>query len=76
MSTNIADFLVIGSGIIGISIASELKSRNPDSNICILEKEHQCGIHASGRNSGALHAGFYYSTDSLRPVSQKKGTND
>ena len=77
MSTNIADFLVIGSGIIGISIARELKSRNPDSNICILEKEHQCGIHASGRNSGVLHAGFYYSTDSLiRPVSQKKGTND
>ena len=73
MSTNIADFLVIGSGIIGISIASEVKSRNPDSNICILEKEHQCGIHASGRNSGVLHAGFYYSTDSLKARFTKEG---
>ncbi len=73
MSTNIADFLVIGSGIIGISIASELKSRNPDSNICILEKEHQCGIHASGRNSGVLHAGFYYSADSLKARFTKEG---
>jgi L-2-hydroxyglutarate oxidase LhgO len=73
MSTNIADFLVIGSGIIGISIARELKSRNPDSNICILEKEHQCGIHASGRNSGVLHAGFYYSTDSLKARFTKEG---
>ena len=26
----------------------------------ILEKESACGLHASGRNSGVLHAGFYY----------------
>jgi L-2-hydroxyglutarate oxidase LhgO len=57
MPTNIVDFLIIGGGIIGVSIARELKSRNPDSIICILEKEHQCGLHASGRNSGRLHAG-------------------
>ncbi len=73
MSTNTADFLVIGGGIIGISIARELKSRNPDSSICILEKEHQCGIHASGRNSGVLHAGFYYTADSLKARFTKEG---
>ena len=73
MPTNTTDFLVIGSGIIGISIARELKSRNPDSNICILEKEHQCGIHASGRNSGVLHAGFYYTADSLKARFTKEG---
>ena len=71
------DFLVIGGGIIGISIASELKSRNPGSSIYTLEKGHQCGIHSSGRNSGALHAGLYYTADRLlRPVSQKKETDD
>jgi len=73
MSTKIVDFLVIGGGIIGISIARELKSRNPDSNICILEKEHQCGMHASGRNSGVLHAGFYYTADSLKARFTKEG---
>ena len=73
MSTKTVDFLVIGGGIIGISIARELKSRNPDSSICILEKEHQCGIHASGRNSGVLHAGFYYTADSLKARFTKEG---
>jgi (S)-2-hydroxyglutarate dehydrogenase len=73
MPTNIVDFLVIGGGIIGISIARELKSRNPDSIICILEKEHQCGLHASGRNSGVLHAGFYYTIDSLKARFTKEG---
>ena len=73
MSTKTVDFLVIGGGIIGISIARELKSRNPDSSICILEKEYQCGMHASGRNSGVLHAGFYYTADSLKARFTKEG---
>ena len=61
-----SDFLVIGGGIIGISIARELKKRYPESSIIILEKEDKCGLHASGRNSGVLHAGFYYTADSLK----------
>ena len=60
------DFLLIGGGIIGISIARELKSRYPDSSICVLEKENKCGLHASSRNSGVLHAGFYYTADSFK----------
>jgi L-2-hydroxyglutarate oxidase LhgO len=31
------------------------------------------GIHASGRNSGVLHAGFYYSPDSLKAKFCKQG---
>ena len=73
MPTNIFDFLVIGGGVIGISIARELKSRNPNSGVCILEKEHQCGLHASSRNSGVLHAGFYYTADSLKARFTKEG---
>ena len=67
------DFLLIGGGIIGISIARELKSRYPDSSICILEKEPQCGLHASGRNSGVLHAGFYYTADSFKARFTREG---
>ena len=60
------DFLVIGGGIIGISIARELRRRHPDLAVTVLEKEPACGQHASGRNSGVLHAGFYYTADSLK----------
>ena len=67
------DFLLIGGGIIGISIARELKSRYPDSSVCILEKEKECGLHASGRNSGVLHAGFYYTSDSFKARFTREG---
>ncbi len=60
------DFLVIGGGIIGLSIARELKSKFPDSKITVIEKEPSIGMHASGRNSGVLHAGFYYTADTLK----------
>ena len=70
---NTTDFLLIGGGIIGISIARELKSRYPDSSVCILEKENKCGLHASGRNSGVLHAGFYYTADSFKARFTREG---
>lgn len=60
------DFLVIGGGIIGLNIARALRRRFADSTVHLLEKETDCGQHASGRNSGVLHAGFYYSPDSLK----------
>lgn len=61
-----ADFIIIGAGIVGLCIARELKKRYPDAAIAVLEKENTVGEHASGRNSGVLHAGFYYSKDSLK----------
>jgi L-2-hydroxyglutarate oxidase LhgO len=60
------DFLVIGGGVIGLSIARELRKRRSDARVLLIEKEPSCGAHASGRNSGVLHAGFYYSPDSLK----------
>ncbi len=61
-----ADFLIIGGGVIGLNIARALKKLYADASVHLLEKEHECGLHASGRNSGVLHAGFYYSPDSLK----------
>ncbi len=61
-----SDFLVIGGGIIGLSLASNLKRRYPDCSVTLIEKEKTCGRHASGRNSGVLHAGFYYGPDSWK----------
>ena len=67
------DFLVIGGGIIGVSIARELRRRHPDAAVALLEKEPACGRHASGRNSGVLHAGFYYTADSLKARFTREG---
>lgn len=61
-----ADFLVIGGGIVGLNIACELKRRYADCSVLVLEKEPELAVHASGLNSGVLHAGFYYSADSLK----------
>lgn len=67
------DFLVIGGGVIGLSLARELKKRRSNARILLIEKESSCGAHASGRNSGVLHAGFYYSPDSLKAKFTKLG---
>lgn len=60
------DFLVIGGGIVGLSIGRELLKKNRNSKVLVVEKELEIAAHASGRNSGVLHAGFYYSPDSLK----------
>ncbi|HEY83038.1 MAG TPA: L-2-hydroxyglutarate oxidase [Dehalococcoidia bacterium] len=57
--------LIVGAGIIGLAIAREL-TRRGIRDILILEKEPSLGWHASGRNSGVLHAGMYYTPDSLK----------
>lgn len=67
------DFLIVGGGIVGVSIARELKRRLPDQSVAVLEKESACGVHASGRNSGVIHAGFYYSADSLKARFTRQG---
>ncbi|MEF8888817.1 MAG: FAD-dependent oxidoreductase, partial [Desulfohalobiaceae bacterium] len=51
------DFLVIGGGVMGVTLALELKRRYPDCDITLMEKEAGFGLHARGRNSGVLHAG-------------------
>ncbi len=68
-----SNFLIIGAGIIGLSIAKRLRERYPDKSITIIEKESKVGLHASGRNSGVLHAGFYYSANSLKAKFTKEG---
>ena len=60
------DYLVIGAGIIGLTIARELQRRDPGAGVTILDKETSPGNHASGRNSGVLHSGIYYPADSLK----------
>ena len=71
-----SDFLVLGGGVIGLAIARELRARFPDQSVLLLEKEPTLGAHASGRNSGVLHAGFYYSADSLKARFTRLGNQE
>lgn len=60
------DIMVIGAGVVGLSIAKALLEKDPSLRLIIADKENSVGMHASGRNSGVIHAGFYYSPDSLK----------
>ena len=60
------DFAIIGSGIIGLTLAFKLKQKFNNSKIVIFEKEPNSISHGSGRNSGVLHSGIYYEPGSLR----------
>ena len=57
---------MIGGGIIGLCLALNLKRHYRDCTVTLIEKEKSCGRHASGRNSGVLHAGFYYGPESWK----------
>lgn len=67
------DFVVAGGGIVGLSIAREIRRRWGDAEVHLLEKESDSVQHGSGRNSGVLHAGFYYSPDSLKAKLTRDG---
>ena len=60
------NFLIIGTGIMGLAMARSLRKTKPGSQILIIDKEKEEAFHASSRNSGVLHAGFYYTTDSFK----------
>ncbi len=60
------DFIVVGGGIIGASVAMQLIAEYPDLKIALLEKEATLGCHQTGHNSGVIHAGVYYTPGSLK----------
>lgn len=60
-----APIVIAGAGILGLTLARELVHRT-GAEIVLLEKEDRIGCHASGRNSGVLHAGIYYHPESLK----------
>ena len=61
-----ADLVVIGGGIVGLALADAWLAARPADTVVVYDKETRLAAHASGRNSGVLHAGFYYAPDSLK----------
>ncbi len=64
-------YLIIGAGIIGLSIAKTLSDGN--KNVVIVEQEDSFGRHTSSRNSEVIHSGIYYPKFSLKSLLCVKG---
>ena len=64
MFENEIDAVVIGAGVIGLAIARKLSKEG--NEVIVLEEQNQFGSITSSRNSGVIHAGVYYDSDSLK----------
>ena len=71
-----SDVLIIGAGIVGLAVGIALLQARTSLKILVIDKEDGHGQHASGRNSGVLHAGFYYSPDSLKAKFCREGNTE
>jgi len=60
------DLAIVGGGILGLAVARELSARRPGTDIEVLEREAELGLHQTARNSGVIHAGIYYVPGSLK----------
>ena len=56
--------VVVGAGVVGLAIGKEISVN--DSEVIILEKEGTIGQITSSRNSGVIHAGMYYPSNTLK----------
>ena len=71
--TTTADVAIVGGGIVGLALADAWLGRFPGSRVVVHDKESALGAHASGRNSGVIHAGFYYSPETLKAQLTRRG---
>ncbi len=71
--SNKYDYIVVGGGIVGLATAYKLQLKYPKKSIAILEKETKIGKHQTGRNSGVIHSGIYYTPNSYKAKNCKVG---
>jgi len=68
----VADYAVVGGGIIGLAVARQLLLERPGHTVVVLEKEPEIATHQTGRNSGVVHAGIYYPPGSQKATLTKR----
>ena len=56
--------VVVGAGIVGLAVAARLTGDG--HRVTVLEKEQAVAVHQTGRNSGVIHSGLYYTPGSLK----------
>ncbi|MEX0599319.1 MAG: L-2-hydroxyglutarate oxidase, partial [Rhodothermales bacterium] len=67
------DVAIVGAGIVGLSTGYNLTARRPDLSVVVLEKEAEVALHQTGRNSGVIHSGIYYTPGSLKARNCREG---
>lgn len=68
------DFIIIGGGIVGLSVGMNIYERFPSAKVLILEKENELAKHQTGHNSGVIHSGIYYKPGSYKARFAKRGS--
>lgn len=69
------DYAIVGGGIIGLATSLALGRRAPNARIVLFEKETEFARHQSGRNSGVIHSGIYYTPGSLKARFARQGNH-
>lgn len=64
---------VVGGGILGAAVAHRLLDTGAVDEVEVLEKETDLAQHQTGRNSGVVHAGLYYTPGSLKARLCRRG---
>jgi L-2-hydroxyglutarate oxidase LhgO len=64
MVTEKIDCAVIGAGVVGLAIARHMAMSGRE--VIVLEAADSIGTETSSRNSEVIHAGIYYSKDTLK----------
>ena len=60
------DYVIVGAGIVGLTISYELLINNPNKTVLVIEKSSKLGDGQTGNNSGVIHSGIYYKPKSLK----------
>lgn len=60
------DVAIIGCGIVGLAVGTEIARRQPGIRILMVEKESEVAAHQTSHNSGVIHSGVYYTPGSLK----------
>ncbi len=67
------DVAIIGGGIVGLATAYQLTRHYPGVRLTVLEKEDRVAAHQTGRNSGVIHSGIFYTPGSLKAENCRTG---
>ena len=57
------DVLIVGAGIIGLSIAYHLKSACPEKHVLVIEAKEGPGLGDTGKSAAAFRSFFYSRTN-------------